>query len=170
MIDLEKAKAICEKATPGPWNWDSCGDVWSESVLEESPELEEIYGGKIGKSIGTTPVFRSDPANQEFIAFSRTFVSEAIEEIERLRAIIGVRSESWMTIAEDFATKKDWLENSAAEIDSLRKRLALAEAVCEAFSYVCCEDGVREELLAYNMGVESINQVEAWRSAKEDGG
>ncbi len=101
MIDLEKAKAICEAAPTNIW----------------------------------------DPFNRiavvEFAFFARTALPGALEEIESLRT---QRATFW--------------EEYRGEVEELKRKLALAEAVCEAVTdtYV----GARIHAL-----------LEAWRAGRE---
>lgn len=48
------------------------------------------------------------------------------------------------------------------ELELARYELASAEAVIEALRSVLSEDGVREHLAAYVMGVETMNRLDAY--------
>ncbi len=55
-------------------------------------------------------------------------------------------------------------ERLRVENQELKVKLVLTESICEAASFVICEDSVKQELLCYNMGVELINRLETWRA------
>ncbi len=85
MKSIEEIRALCEAATPGPWNWEtwqagiSCATGWIGTV-DHDPK-------------GDGPPFADLDADGEFIAASRTLVSEMLDEIERLEAdLTQVRS------------------------------------------------------------------------------
>ncbi len=136
-LDLTKAKELAEKATPGPW------PCWSDPDIS----CQIIVDGLL------RPVVVASDA--EFISFSRAFVPEAIEEIERLR------EEPW-------AYRK-----MAEENEALRKRLELAEPLCDIaveykgkddFRWEHGKDGPRhEDWLKYTQAVN------AWRDARGGG-
>lgn len=72
MRDWEPIKAICDKATPGPWEVES-QDGYSFADVECDTHC-----------VATCWVDAEAP-NAEFIALSRTSLPEAISEIEQLR-------------------------------------------------------------------------------------
>lgn len=124
-IDLAKAKAICEAATPGPWT----------NTLDDVRAYYPHHDHRMAKA--------STEANAHFIAFARTALPQAIEEIERLRKLMDERSFEYAaqrpSLEEQVKARSyDELKaqyilerNSAA---SIRKRLELAEAVCKKAS------------------------------------
>lgn len=65
MIDLAKAREICAKATPEPW-WNNCFVALGDRDLQEAED------------------------NADFIAFARTALPEALDEIESLRTIVAL--------------------------------------------------------------------------------
>lgn len=75
---LEELKKLAGEATPGPWNSDYCGDVWTEGL---PAELDERLGMKVFRMIGTTPK-GPDPGDGAFIAASRTELPRFIEALE----------------------------------------------------------------------------------------
>lgn len=102
MIDLKRAKEICEAATPGPWVTTHNGQIRHGAMRP----TDAIFGAS-----------SLYPENAKFIAYARTALPEAIEEIEALERL-------------DTANQVDLVD--------LRKRLSLAEAVCEAASSRQC--------------------------------
>lgn len=102
-LDLPALKALCEKATPGPWVFglnkydadkgDYCvvpkpfdyeGPGYSENPYIIAPSGDNIVG------CDEYYVF-SCPADIEFITTARTALPLLVEEVERLRAALAER-------------------------------------------------------------------------------
>ncbi len=71
MTTIQKMKKLCEAATDGPWETRFIYRVW-DAARKDSTVM-----------FGTTP--KQEWKDAEFIAEARSFVPEAIAEIERLR-------------------------------------------------------------------------------------
>ena len=83
---LAETKAIVEAATPGPWGFDSCGDVYPESpgLFEVEADKKLIFHGGFGDSpgIGSTTYWAEGNPNAAFIAHARTMLPALIEALE----------------------------------------------------------------------------------------
>lgn len=109
-IDLEESRRICDAATPGPWRWNvnvRCKDIGLESpesvvmdfvrygmdgaapsfalngVLERADRMAKSLPGK-EHHVGFDDYI--DHPDAAFIAYARTALPQALDEIERLRA------------------------------------------------------------------------------------
>lgn len=108
MIDIKKAREICESATPPKSNYETIHEALDEIAFYGTSRPREMGEGDDGDghyrkiaysliSIAAIARRQVRGPDSEFIQFSRTALPEALDEIE-----------------------------------SLRKRLELAEKVCEA--------------------------------------
>jgi hypothetical protein len=113
---IERCLELDEKAVAGPWDSDSCGDVWSKQEWEEC-EFES--GEKVWKSVGSTAIFRASHATQELIAEYRTLAPRlaralkiAMEALDKIYKLDEMSSDPYPTeVAPDFA--KDALSQIA---------------------------------------------------------
>jgi hypothetical protein len=85
-LDLKKAKELCEKATPGPWECSRYIPLvgWQEQEvtlweLDGPPMTCEYYGSRF-----------ENEGDAEFVAESRTLLPQAISEIEKLRVALNL--------------------------------------------------------------------------------
>lgn len=94
MLDLDAIKALCDAATPGPWER-YAGSPKTRYIV--APNVEHIdvdeadWGPEVGNvlAVGTL----NDPrawryADVEFIAQARTLVPALVTEVEALRAAV----------------------------------------------------------------------------------
>ncbi len=86
-IDIKAARAAIAAATPGPWEVEDDGD-WAS--IESSDGFAIAYTAE-HKSMHTIRAQgRSNSLRDaEFISLARTALPAAIDEIERLRALLG---------------------------------------------------------------------------------
>lgn len=153
MIDLKKARAICDDATSGPWS-------------RIGQDVRKHYQGYDHRM-----AYASTEFNATFIAFARTALPEAIEEIERLReagnaeGILRMSNESFRKkLAEKDAIISNLYhetlkpaEKVDEELDDLRKRLELAEAVCKITDAVHGEHRTSKDTCSISIALQ------AWR-------
>lgn len=87
-VDIDKLRALCDAATPGPWEWND-GFLWnvehdtgvlSHSHIPEDNACQECSAGT------RWPI--SDE-NKAFIAAARAAVPELLDEITRLRETLA---------------------------------------------------------------------------------
>ncbi len=78
---------------------------------------------------------------------------EAAGEIERLKDIIEVRSQSWMNTTDALSETSNGLKLALEEI---RQTVEILKCLRSVLS----EEGVKEYLLAYTQGVELIMMLE----------
>lgn len=111
MIDIEKARAIIAASTPGPWEALNKEDCW------------RVYGSRypIARVTLSYATPATDALDAEFIAFARTALPEALDEIERIDRVHALQ----INILDAANVKL------AKESEALKSRLALAEKVCE---------------------------------------
>lgn len=138
MIDLTKAKAICQSATPGPWIFSSEPEAEALTGDEGYGATTELAGDRDLPVISCWAGLDYDCGiniskhDAALISFARTALPQAIEEIERLRKWNNIEVER---VNHELRLNYDQLKKTAnKEIDSLRKRLELAEAVCRYVS------------------------------------
>jgi len=81
---LNEIQALIDKSTPGPWDFDSCGDVWSKTEQRDTTDEEKRFFGKecfrTAKEIGTTPAAPDNP-NAVYIAKSRTDFPRVVQAL-----------------------------------------------------------------------------------------
>jgi len=86
--DLRAAKALCEAATRGPWQWrEEYGSVALHSLT-----VGPFQSVAMAESCGTqnSSIMVDDP-DAAFIADARTLVPQLIAEVERLREALDAR-------------------------------------------------------------------------------
>ena len=71
MRSLDEIRALCDAATPGPWEWDGSRGV-------KAPAMNGELRDDLGVAVHWKP-------NAQFIAASRTLIPEMADEIEKLR-------------------------------------------------------------------------------------
>ena len=77
--ELQVIKERCEKATPGPWEW----DVDSHGCVElYNTEENEVITAGCGQNVGFVRVEQNDA---RFIEAARQDIPTLIAEVERLR-------------------------------------------------------------------------------------
>lgn len=88
MLDLERAKELCEKATPGPWD----AILWPNGEFEiqaEDGPTDTTWGNVCSTASSVKDGMEEwCYANASFIAFARTFIPAAIERIEKLEKVM----------------------------------------------------------------------------------
>lgn len=87
MIDLEEIKAREKAATAGPWNRYGWGP------MHDAVTPWEGANGWIANRIARVKRAYGRIHDAEFIAHARTDIPDLIAEVERLRGILGGRSE-----------------------------------------------------------------------------
>lgn len=87
-IDTKASRAICDAATPGPWEWEP-QEVEVDEAGNEYPYT--------GAWVTTASVWEDgeglwmmNDANAEFCAHARTALPAALDEIERLRSALTI--------------------------------------------------------------------------------
>ena len=90
---IAQQRAICDAATPGPWEADEYGDmVWAKNPYgHDLMRVADIRGwghltGSGACALPQTQAQGIQNANQVFIAAARTALPAALDEIERLAA------------------------------------------------------------------------------------
>jgi hypothetical protein len=87
--ELRAAKALCDAATRGPWQW--CEEYGS--VALRSLTVGPYQSVAIAEPCGTqNSSVLLDDADAQFIAASRSLVPRLIAEVERLRADVDART------------------------------------------------------------------------------
>lgn len=91
MYDPKEVLGICEKATPGPWDFDE--DIW----WKNTPGEQEKHGGLIVYPLANEDLTvaevnhyfdrKQGNANAQFISLARTALPEFAEEVIKLRAV-----------------------------------------------------------------------------------
>jgi hypothetical protein len=84
MISIHHLRSLIAAATPGPWEtngWRTCGVTAPNSAKTFTDESLHWWGGKF---LAET----EDPRDAAFIASARTALPEALDEIEKLRALL----------------------------------------------------------------------------------
>ncbi len=105
-VDIERLKALCEKATPGPWRT----QIW-----KDAPD-GSVYAG-------ADWIANSNREDITFIAAARTALPDALGEIERLRGLLSLA----VTVIDERRAKIQHARESTAmcrlarRIDELRK-------------------------------------------------
>lgn len=78
--ELQKARLLCEQATPGPWG-----------VYQDTP-FEPVEVNSPSRDIASLDTWEHRPDGREsdahFIAASRTLVPALLDEVERLRVLL----------------------------------------------------------------------------------
>lgn len=81
-LNIAELEKLARVATPGPWAYDQCGDVWT---TQETDNLADI--GEVFRAIGTTPTAPDNP-NAAFIASANP--QTILTLIAALREAMGV--------------------------------------------------------------------------------
>ncbi len=123
-IDIEQARKICNAATKAPWRaipgrFDGNGSghvvTASDPDWRESPILISHY------------YYERDDADLTFIAFARSALPAALDEIERLDALLREACELAQPFIEDWlVTRKTEAERKASalhRIDSIKREV-----------------------------------------------
>jgi len=87
MESLNKLKAICEAATPGPWKHSKFG----VNILTHDSEFSVCTQNYTGSTFMVEEQMKITEANAAFIAASRSAVPALIELVEALEAEIRAR-------------------------------------------------------------------------------
>lgn len=85
MLDIEKARALCEAATPLPWRVGST-ETWH---IFADCNNNNLMGAGLGRVLLRFNEHYPHGNDAAFIAASRTLLPEALDEIERLRALLA---------------------------------------------------------------------------------
>ena len=80
--EIEKAKALCEAATPGPWT------IRQVESIRNDPDWGDEWIVDMGRDRDSSLLKDIDTA--EFIAASRELVPKLIAEVERLQGQIDI--------------------------------------------------------------------------------
>ena len=131
--EIEKAKELCDKATPGPWNVVSKVPEWIESKNEfvlghEHPvcSLECCGGGEVEIS----------PDDAIFCAQSRTLLPKALAYIEELEAQKNLHVKMILDKQFNQGLLEAKLGVASAKHDTLCDKLAIAkDAIHDAYGY-----------------------------------
>lgn len=119
MTNLEKLAAIFEARTPGPWDFDMCGDVYTLAKTEYLSEADL----HMFKRIGSTAFFRAEPnADSQFIATAGSIADEVMGVLKA-----AYRVHHW----EDSPDPKAHLEYDDAIFDLGVAKIALDKRLCE---------------------------------------
>lgn len=78
-MDVKKLREICEKATPGPWEW-QYSEKWGTIVFNDTLGVITAYTNERGN-----PDITIAEEDLEFIAAARTALPELLDEVEMLR-------------------------------------------------------------------------------------
>lgn len=84
-FDKQRARAICEAATPGPWRID--GRHEADDAMHTGVDYIESAGGD-RIVCGDSGVYPPCLPDATFIAESRTLLPAALDRIERLEALL----------------------------------------------------------------------------------
>jgi len=86
-MDIKKLRELCEKATPGPWEW-QYSEKWGTSVFNDTLGVITAYTNERGN-----PDITIAEEDLEFIAAARTALPEILDEVERLRKEVRLLNE-----------------------------------------------------------------------------
>ena len=133
---IPEMKALCDKATDGPWY--TSGLPWSDSETSVlagspdphvSPEVSECENPLYSRDEygGENRPFKLKRAEDDaaFIAASRTFIPAAIAEIERLRGALEIYAKDLEAIAK--RTGADYDIKAAASAQQALARIREVE-------------------------------------------
>lgn len=86
MINIKQAREICDAATPGPWE---VGEDEREAAatLRAQPVMKTT-GKPFGKPVDVIMPFGRAFSDARFCAEARTLLPAALDEIERLQALV----------------------------------------------------------------------------------
>lgn len=87
-MDIKKLREICEKATPGPWEW-QYSEKWGTIVFNDTLGVITAYTNERGN-----PDITIAEEDLEFIAAARTALPELLDEVERLRKEVRLLNEN----------------------------------------------------------------------------
>ena len=105
-MDLEKLKALCASATPGPWvHEDNDGGVWW-GIDPEGCEIRVCGCGCLSRDKR-----ERNTANADFIAAARTAVPELIARVEELETALDEACE-FVDLCDDIIAGVGWGEPS----------------------------------------------------------
>lgn len=115
---IAEARELCEKATPGPWEWTASNDFGSELEAENLKGvigLEDDYPGY--PECGEHLIMNLSKADAAFIARSRTLIPELCDTLVRvLNDAEGMRS-NWYKSAENYQQKCRDITELEAELE-----------------------------------------------------
>lgn len=150
-LDLKKARAICETATPGPWGFRQSGICASVPTFKLNVQYTDAGSLRSGDA--------------EFIAFARTALPEALDliedyrsEIDSIRTDLNKAEAKALSWNDAVIIAKDKTAQAEFDLEKLRKRLELAEAVCRR----------HDKLAGGTVGPCRCNEHEAWRAGGGD--
>ena len=114
MVDVEKLRELCNKATPGPWSWRGNSDCKVLYLMSDTGRRPLVMDFVRWGTQGAQPRFQQDelmiraselmsPRAQhhstfdldvnhpdaEFIVAARNALQELLDEVERLRKYVG---------------------------------------------------------------------------------
>ncbi len=110
---IAEIAARCEAATPGPWEWKTCGDtnMYVEAeCLKGVISLEDDYPGY--PEYGEHLIMELLQADADFIAHAREDIPALLAEVRRLQAQLAERNKECETQYELLAEKNQQLAAS----------------------------------------------------------
>jgi hypothetical protein len=85
--EIERLRRLCEKATPGPWEWyGRSGDAYL--VAPKAGGKWIMDDGSAGGEYN--PYLKPNDPDAQFIAASREAVPTLLDEVERLRDVLSL--------------------------------------------------------------------------------
>jgi hypothetical protein len=93
--EIDRIKALCAQATPGPWEWTPNGHLTATAVEDDDYEYDNQHFKEAGEPSGVryklivvndTGIPHPDYPNNKFLAEARTVVPRLIEALEDARA------------------------------------------------------------------------------------
>lgn len=115
-MDIKKLRELCEKATPGPWEW-QYSEKWGTSVFNDTLGVITAYTNERGN-----PDITIAEEDLEFIAAARTALPELLDEVEMLR------KENQEMVREGLAADVEIVKENMRlieEVERLRKEVRL---------------------------------------------
>lgn len=127
---LSEVRARLEKATPGPWASDHCGDVYSTTATYKCDQLSEVFDYPCFTGFITTTRWAGDQprANADLVA-------NAPEDLAKLLAMVECLREGLeKTSAHAFNCMEGAGQPEFSEYDWICGRLAAALKRCDAIA------------------------------------
>lgn len=135
-MKLDELKKLCEEATPGPWDFRHGSPDGFDHWELWNPETGEFV---VQDDSGVEP----SKENLAFIAAARSALPKLIAEIETLQDLVKMRG---------------------VAVEHLQERNGKLIEAMKALKSLLCEEGMRERVACYVMGVELIERLQALES------